>query len=183
MTSHATAYQWRLEEFVKAWEADVFVERAELIDGEVWPVPIGTWHGDVAAGVLRALPNRDHQVSTSSLPTGGSLPDPDCWVRPSSAQPRRQLSDRLWEWAAADIALVVEISDETVEQDLGTKAVMYARAGYQCYWVVTRDGVYEHSGPSEVGYQVRNLRRPGDGLTVPYVGAEIAVEDLLGPPR
>lgn len=180
MTTAATAYRWRLEEFIRAWEADVFVARAELVDGEVWPVSIGTWHGDTAARVLRALPNGDHQVTTSSLPTGSSLPDPDCWVRPASAQPRRRLSDRVCEWSPADVVLVVEVADETLEQDLGAKSVLYARAGYRCYWVVTHEGVYEHTDPTEVGYQVRHLRRPGESLNV-YAGREIAVADLVAP--
>lgn len=175
----ATVYHWRLEEFVRAWEAEVFVGRAELVDGEVWPVAIGSWHGDVAARVVRALPNDDHQVTTSSLPTSGSLPDPDCWVRPTAAHPQRRLSDRLDEWAPADVLLVVEVGDETVDQDLGAKAVLYARGGYRWYWVVTREGVYEHSDPGEVGYQVRHLRRPGDSLTVEYANVQVLVDDLL----
>lgn len=179
VTTVATAYRWRLEEFLRAWEANVFVGRTELIDGEVWSVPIGTWHGDTAAKVLRALPDGGYVVTTSSLPTGGSLPDPDCWVRAKAADPVRQLSERLFEWNASDVVLVVEIADETLEQDLGAKAVLYARAGYPRYWVVTRDGVYEHEEPTEVGYRVRHLRRPGESLVVDYAGTQVAVDDLV----
>jgi hypothetical protein len=176
-----TPYRWRLEEFVRAWEAGVFESRTELIDGEVWPVPIGTWHGVTAARVIRALPNDDHLVTAESLPTVGSLPDPDCWVRPATAQPTAPLSERLNTWSPGDVLLVVEIADETLDQDLGPKAILYGQAGYRCYWAVTRHGVYVHTDPSDAGYRTRVLHPPGDGLPVPYAGIEIAVDDLLSP--
>jgi hypothetical protein len=179
MTAVVSPHRWQLEEFVRAWEAGVFTDRVELIDGEIWPVPIGTWHGDAAARLLRALPDGDHLVTTSSLPTAGSLLDPDCWVRRAGARGVSQLSPPLWVWAPHDVVLVVEVSDETVEQDLGVKARLYARAGYPVYWVVTREGVYEHRDPSEAGYRARYLRRPGDWLPVDYASSRLAVTDLL----
>jgi hypothetical protein len=77
--------------------------------------------------------------------------------------------------------LVVEVADETVHQDLGPKAVLYARAGYPCYWAVTRDGIYDHTNPTEAGYRTRVLYRRGDRLTVTYAGVDLAVNDLLAP--
>lgn len=161
-------YQWRLGEFLAAWEAGAFDGRAELVDGEVWAVPIGDWHGDTAARVLRALPNDRFQVTTSSLPAGDSLPDPDCWVRRADATPHARLSSRLLRWLPTDVLLVVEVSDETVEHDLGEKALLYARASFARYWAVTRDGVYDHSDPGTAGYQRRLLYPPGAHIPVPY---------------
>jgi hypothetical protein len=181
VTVAVVPYRWRLEEFLRAWEAGVFAERVELIDGEVWPVPIGTWHGDTAARVVRALPNGDHLVTTASLPTSGSLPDPDCWVRRGAAGAVRQLSGRLWSWSPEDVVLVVEVADETVELDLGAKAALYAGAGYPCYWVVGRDGIYAHLDPSDAGSRTRRLHRPGEAVTVTYAGTEVEVDDLLAP--
>lgn len=181
MAVASTPYRWRIEEFLRAWEAGVFDSRVELVDGEVWPVPIGTWHGDTAARLMRALPNDDHRVTTASLPTGDSLPDPDCWVRVASAQPAGRLSERLLAWSPADVVLVIEVADETVDQDLGPKALLYARAGYGCYWAVTRDGIYEHCDATEAGYLTRRLHRRGERLTVRYAGVDIAVDDLLAP--
>lgn len=181
MAVASTPYRWRLEEFVRAWEAGVFHARAELVDGEVWPVPIGTWHGDTAAKVLRALPNDQHLVTTASLPTADSLPDPDCWVRVATARPVAQLSERLTAWSPSDVVLVVEVADETIDQDLGPKAALYARGGYPCYWAVTRDGIYDHTEPSEGGYRTRVLHRPGERLTVTYADINLAVNELLAP--
>ncbi|CAN5168078.1 Uma2 family endonuclease [soil metagenome] len=180
MTAAVAPYRWSLDEFVRAWEAGVFSERAELIDGEVWPVPIGNWHGDTAARVLRALPNDDYRVTTASLPTADSLPDPDCWVRRASARGVRRLSERLWSWEPTDVVLVVEVADETLEHDLGVKAELYAGAGYPCYWVIAHEGVYEHREPSDAGFRSRLLHRPGEEV-VDYSGGRIAVDDLLAP--
>lgn len=71
------AYRWSLDEFLLAWEAGAFDDRAELIEGEVWAVPIGPWHGRTSGRVVRALPNDRFEVVLSSLPAGDSLPDPD----------------------------------------------------------------------------------------------------------
>jgi hypothetical protein len=176
----STPYRWRLAEYLRAWEAEVFEGRTELVDGEVWPVSIGTWHGDAAARVLRALPNDEHLVSTASLPTADSLPDPDCWVRPVSAQPTTQLSERISSWAPTDVLLVVEIADETLDQDLGPKATLYAQAGYPVYWAVTRHGIYIHTHPTPDGYRTRVLHSPADHVPVPYTAINLAVSDLIG---
>jgi Putative restriction endonuclease len=180
MAVASTPYRWRLSEYLRAWEAGVFEGRTELLDGEVWPVPIGTWHGDTAARVLRALPNGEYLVSTASLPTAESLPDPDCWVRRASAQPVAQLSERISSWAATDVLLIVEIADETLDQDLGPKATLYAQAGYPCYWAVTRHGIYTHTDPTPAGYRTRVLRSPADQVPVPYTDRHLAVAELIG---
>lgn len=119
---------WRLEEFVLAWEAGAFQGRVELIDGAVWSVPIGQWHGDTSGRVLRAVPNKRFTVTTSSLPAGDSLPDPDCWVRRAEATPLAQVSRRLPRWSPTDVLLVVEVSDETLEHDLGRRAALIGPA-------------------------------------------------------
>jgi hypothetical protein len=113
------------------------------------------------------------------LEDGDSLTDPDCWVRLAGATPAVRLSERLTAWQPADILLVVEVADETIDQDLGPKAALYARAGYACYWAVTRQGVYVHTDPSEAGYRTRVLHQRGDRLRVDYANVELAVNDLL----
>ena len=173
-------YRWGLEEFLHAWEGGAFTKRTELIDGEVWDVPIGQWHADTTAAVMRALPNRRFRVAAGSLPAGQSLPEPDCWVRRSGAVAVEQLSPRMKRWAAPDVVLVVEVSDETHDFDLMEKAKLYARAGFEAYWCVTREGVYVHSDPGPTGYLSRSLFGPGRHVTVPYApDVTLAVDDLL----
>ncbi len=47
---------------------------------------------------------------------------------------------RIGKPAAADIHLLVEISDSTLDYDLSVKATLYARAGIAEYWVLDVNG-------------------------------------------
>ena len=176
-----TPHRWTLEEYLRVWETGAINNRIELLDGELWDVSVGRWHGRTTMRVGRALPNDRFEITTASLPTGGSLPDPDCTVLRLDAEPIEQLSPRMQRWAAEDVLLVVEVSDETVGYDLGRKAEMYAEAGYRVYWVVTQDGVHVHSDPIPTGYVSRVLYRPGEQVPVPYGdGTTLDVRALIG---
>jgi hypothetical protein len=111
-------YRWSTSEFLRAWEAEVFDHRVELVDGEVGPVASGDWHGRMVTRLIRTLPEKGGVITSSTLPSGGSLPDPDCWVQRAGAKPVDQLTPRLSQWDPADVLLVVEVSDETVMADL-----------------------------------------------------------------
>lgn len=175
-----TPHLWTLDEYLLAWEAGAIGNRVELLDGEVWDVSMGRWHGEVTMNVGRALPNKRFRITAASLPAQNSLPLPDCWVLRRDAVPVAQLSTRMPRWAATDVLLVVEVSDETLEYDLGRKSVMYAQAGFEHYWTVTRDGVYVHGSPTRSGYANRLLVAPDGEITVPYVeGITLAVADLI----
>ncbi len=184
MTATETAtdvlrYRWTRDEFVRAWEADAFDRRVELIEGEVWEVSIGPWHGDVTGQLIRALPDGGVKVTMATLPSGQSLPDPDCWVRRADATPTESIGRRLAAWPPDDVLLVVEVSDDSVNQDLGVKSKIYARAGYGVYWVVTADAIYEHTTPTPEGYRERITYRPGERIPVPYANSELDVAALM----
>ncbi len=176
-------WHWDEASFVRAWEHGVFGDaRVELIEGEVWPVSIGDWHGAVAASVTRALPNDQWRVTMSTLPAAGSLPDPDVWVRRRSARPISGLGEtgRLLRWSPADVALVVEVSDTSFAADTETKAVVYGRAGFGCYWVVHRGGVDVFTDPFESGYRSRERIDERGSVAVPYgASTTIAIASLL----
>lgn len=82
-------------------------------------------------------------------------------------------------WDPADVLLVVEVDDETVRADLTTKARLYGAAGFAVYWVVTREGVHEHTGPTPFGYRVIRRYWPGDRLAVPYGDVAVDVAALV----
>ena len=170
-------YEWDVESFLRAHDAGAFGGRVELVDGEVWRVVLGDWHGRVTPRVVAALVGHD-EVLQSTLPSAGSLPDPDVWVLRSGARPVGAVTARLSRWAPSDVLLVVEVSDETVAADLGVKARLYGAAGYARYWVVTRDGVHEHTGPRPDGYAHVRLAGPGDDVVLPD-GSPVAVTGLL----
>ena len=176
MTS--VAYRWDVEAFLRAHAAGVFSDRVELVDGEIWPVVLGTWHGDTTGAVFAALQGQG-RTSASTLPSGDSLPDPDVWVRRPDARPAGSVSPRLLRWAPDDVLLVVEVADETLHEDLTVKARLYARTGWVRYWVVARDGVHDHTGPGPRGYSSVRLVGPDDEVTLPD-GTPLPVGRLLG---
>ncbi|MGI5127386.1 Uma2 family endonuclease [Pseudonocardia sp. CA-107938] len=169
-----------LREFVMAWEAGEYGKRAELLDGVVRHMPIGDWHAETTVNVIRALPDGSYRISAGSLASGESLPGPDCFVRRRGARPIEQLSPRMSRWPAEDVVLVVEVSEETIDYNLGRKADIYAEVGFTHYWVVTPAGVYAHNEPHAGRYVERRLHKPGERITVPYAPAvELGVEDLI----
>jgi hypothetical protein len=179
VTDAVLSYRWSRDEFVRAWEAGAFERRVELVDGEIWPVVIGPWHGDTTARVIQALTNAAVKVTTATLPAGDSLLDPDCWVRPADAEPTDFIGSRLVAWRPEDVLLVVEVADETIMHDLGIRARLYGQAGHQVYWVVTREVIYEHTEPTPDGYRVRVEYRRGDRIPVGYASTDLLVDDLL----
>jgi hypothetical protein len=181
MTQSVLAYRWSQSEFVRAWEAGAFDHRVELVEGEIWPVVIGSWHGDTVGQLLALLPRTGVRVTTATLPTGGSLPDPDCWVRRADAESIGTVGSRLSIWNASDVLLVVEVADETTIQDLNVKAKLYGQAGYPAYWVVTQEAIYEHTGPISTGYRTRVEYLPGEHISVPYASVVLAVDEVIAP--
>lgn len=173
------AYRWDVASFLRAEDLGVFAGRVELVEGEVWSVGLGFWHGSAAPQVVVALQGQG-RVLMATLPSEQSLPDPDVWLLRPGAQPVDQVSPRIPRWDPADVLLVVEVSDETVEADLTIKAGLYARAGYARYWVVTRDGVHEHTDPRDGAYRSVVLAGRDGAVTAPD-GAPIAVRALLPP--
>jgi Uma2 family endonuclease len=86
----------------------------------------------------------------------------------------------------ADVAIVIEVSDSTVEKDQTEKLVNYAKGGIACYWIVNlvdrRVEVY--TGPRRGAYKKPRIFKPGQSVPVVIDGSElgrIAVADILSP--
>ena len=179
MSDSALAYHWSLSEFVRAFEAGAFDHRVELIEGEIWPVVIGSWHGRTVGRLFSALPHAGVELTNATLPSGDSLPDPDCWAQRAGATPIGTIGARLEVWDPADVLLVVEVSSETVIHDLNVKTKLYGSAGYPVYWVVTEDLIFEHTDPYRSGYRRRVEYERGNRIPVAYAGVDLAVDDLI----
>ena len=180
MTAQPERYHWSVQDYLRASEADAFHGRVELVDGEVWPVVIGPWHGRTTMRCAQLLAADGVIVTQESLVTGDSLPDPDVWVTRPDADEMQRLSPRAIRWHARDVLLVVEVSDETVQADLSVKTRLYGAAGYPVYWVVTPDAVFVHTEPDDAGYRTVVRHRAGDDLTLPYAERRVAVAELVG---
>lgn len=157
--------------------------RVELIEGEVVRMPpIGDRHGGaveeltellVQAVAGRARVRCQMPVRLSSY----SEPQPDFAVM----RPRTGRNDRAHP-SAADVFLVVEISNSTLSYDLDVKLPLYARHGVPEVWVLDlkHHKIHFFRAPVEGRYQnVTSV--PDGGLTaIPGVaGATIDLSEIL----
>ena len=134
------------------------LQRYELIEGELLEkVSKSHPHMLVAQALLNwllgvfdgALVAAEPSIDVRPEDNPTSEPEPDVVVLNRSL---RELAPRP---RPADISLAVEISDATLEFDLGRKRDLYARAGIADYWVidVCDRRVVVHRGPAAGRYQ------------------------------
>jgi Uma2 family endonuclease len=119
------------------------------------------------------------------------IPDRDSEPEPDVSVARGRRTDYLQGHpGTADIALVVEVADSSVEDDR-EMAVTYGGGGIPVYWLVNIPDrqleVYtEPSGPSSpIGYRRCTVLRSSDQVPLIIDGqavAQIRVSDLLPPP-
>jgi len=84
----------------------------------------------------------------------------------------------------ADIALLIEVSDTTLDRDRGEKRAAYARGNVSTYWIVNLvDRQLEiYTDPSATGYRRVRILKPDEEVAVVLDGTEIGritVSDLL----
>jgi Uma2 family endonuclease len=162
-------------------------QRVERIRGEIIEMsPIGFKHWLTVEKVSDAL----EQVfgsgfivtSQGQMPAGDSDPQPDVSVI------RGQLKD--FSDHPRDRELVVEVSDSSLEYDMGRKADLYASAGVKDYWVIDLVNlrVLVHRGAAvdaanEFGWRYIAVEAFSKGQTIVPLsspaGAGVTVDDLL----
>lgn len=154
---------WTREDCRRLEGMGLLPERWELIQGEIISkTGKNLPHSKIAQrinAILMTLFPATHILSTCSIdvapednPT--SEPEPDITVL------NRPADDLTQNPIPADIALIVEASDSTLDHDLGPKATLYARAGIPEYWVIDIQGrqVYKHRDPQAGTYtQIQTL--------------------------
>lgn len=127
------------EEYLRMGEAGVFAPEArlELIEGEIVEMaPIGSPHASTVRLLNRLFVRQAGDLAIVSVQSPlvvgeRSVPQPDLAL----LKPRADNYFRSHP-AAADVLLVVEVSDTTLRFDLSTKIPLYARAGIAETWVV-----------------------------------------------
>ncbi len=88
--------------------------------------------------------------------------------------------------APADILLVVEVADTSLEYDRRVKGALYAVCGIREYWLVNLnlDQLEVHRIPVNGRYESRGTFHHGDTIAPEaFPDALVAVDDLLGPPE
>ena len=153
-------------------------DRVELIEGEI--VAMAAIKGPHMLGINRLnytlvdIPGRSWIVSVQNpvqLP-GDSEPQPDiALLRPEA--------ERAAVPEAADIYLIIEVSDSTLRYDQGRKRRLYARAGIPEYWIMDINGrrFLRHTGLDGDDYRQVDQFVVGDtidALVLPAIRLSVA---------
>lgn len=160
----------------------------ELVEGWIVPKmpqdPIHAGTLELAAEVLRAyIPAGWSVRSQVPVTTSDSEPEPDVAVV------RGRTVDYLKRHPApADVALLVEVANTSLEFDRRLKARIYARAGIPAYWIldVNARRIEAFTDPDattdEPSYRTQRTASVGEALPLILSGAtvaEVPVADLL----
>lgn len=145
------------------------MDRIELIDGEMIDLaPIGPRHVAITNKLTQIFvlgAGDSAMVSPSGSVNLGdfSEPQPDVLVlRPRTDHDSEEIPE------AADVLLLIEVSDTTLAYDQGKKRALYARYGISEYWIVDVEArcIHVHLEPAGSAYsQLRTLMIP-DSLAV-----------------
>lgn len=158
-------------------------DRVELIDGQVVEMsPIGVLHAACVRRLNRLLGRLLSELAMVDVQNPVVLgardqPQPDLTVLRPRVDGYRDHP------RAADLLLVIEVSDSSLEYDRGTKLPLYARAGIAEVWIVDLDGdrieVYRDPGPS--GHRDVRVVSRGETLTPSaFPDVAIPVAEVLG---
>jgi Uma2 family endonuclease len=147
--------------------------RVELIRGELREMsPIGPAHNQIVAWLnkwsMRNIPTDDVGVriqSSLALSDADCEPEPDIvWVSSDNFLAENP--------TAADVLLLIEVADSSLEYDRGEKAELYAEAGIADYWIVNL-----------IDHTVEAHRNPTNGryADVRSFGIEDTIQPLAAP--
>jgi Uma2 family endonuclease len=172
-----------VEHFYRMADAGLFDadERVELVDGEIIDVPpMGSRHATVVQQLSRllwaALPTEVIIRPQLPLRLGDySEPVPDiAIVRPRSDQYGTNHP------TAADVLLVVEVSDSTLRYDREIKSALYARHGVPELWIVDVQAreLSGYRSPADGSY-TSETTLPFGRMPVAATGAEIDLATLV----
>jgi Uma2 family endonuclease len=156
-------------------------DRTELIEGEIIDMaPIGSVHADVVRLLTKRLLTAfgDAAEVSVQLPvrlSQRSEPQPDLAVLKAKSRRYRQAHP-----SAADVLLIIEVSDTTLRYDLNVKARLYATHGVREYWVVdlVANRVWRHRKPRGTQYAERTEVAAG-AIELPEGLGEIDVTELF----
>ncbi|HST20145.1 MAG TPA: Uma2 family endonuclease [Blastocatellia bacterium] len=179
-------WNFNVEDYYRMAEAGLFSEhdRVVLIDGEVIKKsPIGSRHAG-CVDRLNSILNRkvgDFAIVSVQNPVrlnDFSEPEPDIAL----LKPRDDFYSQSHP-TAADVLLVIEVAETSVEYDRSVKMPLYARAGIPEAWLVNlpKDIIEIYTQPKNGKYQkVQRLKR-GKSLVSPTVtGLLLSVNYILG---
>lgn len=177
---------WRMgvDQYHAMIEAGILTDDdpVELLEGWlVFKIPKKPLHRAVTRLVRTAieneLPDGWYVDSQEPITLLDSEPEPDVMVVQGDT---RQYLDR--HPGAADIPLVVEVSDTTLQRYQGTKKRAYARSGIPVYWIVnlsaSRVEVYTEPSQIQADYLQRKEYQITDRLPIVIEGKLIKTVEV-----
>lgn len=175
-----------VDEYYRMYEAGIFSEddRVELIDGEIVEMsPIGRSHAACVDRLTKlfVLHLRDDAIVRVQGPIrldNRSEPQPD--IALLRARDDFYASGHP---GPADVLLVVEVADTTLDYDREIKARRYARAGIPEYWLVdlTGEAIEVYSEPGKSRYGLLRLLERGERVSSQTIsGLTPDVNAILG---
>ena len=184
-----TRHRITVEEYERMIAANVWPEdeRLELIEGELVRMsPINAPH---AAAVKRLTELLRDRLGKRALV---GVQDPIVLDDQSEPEPDISVLRRRADYYAnahpspADVLLVVEVSDTTLEYDRDVKARLYARAGIPETWVVDLNGerviVFREVDNGEYT-RMESVRRGAEIAPTAFPDVTLHVDDILGEGR
>ena len=185
MATASLKHRFSSDQFLRMAEVGIFPPdaRIELLDGEIVPMsPIGTSHAGIVniltMLLCEALGRRwvvavQNPIKLSRM----DMPQPDFCIA-------NWRNDRYGNNhpTPAEIGLVIEVADSSLEFDTGVKRALFAASGIVEYWVVDLvHGTVEQStlpGPS--GYGITEIHGMLDSVTATVVnGLSVPVSALF----
>lgn len=173
-----------VEDFHRMSEAGILraEDRTELINGEVFDMsPIGRLHAALVASLSAAFHEsfgRTFVIWTQNPIRMGSISE----LQPDIAI----LSPRADFYSGdppgpADVKLLVEVADSSLDHDLTVKVPLYARHGIPEVWVIEAAGRRTHRFrlPTATGYAERLVVAPEELLD--FTGFRRSMQSLLPP--
>jgi Uma2 family endonuclease len=185
MLKTKTYHRFSVDDYERMVDTGILTEndRVELIRGEILDkMVIGNLHSACVKRLnklLGALVGDRALVSVQDpIRLDDSEPEPDiALLRPSADF---YAADKP---VPADVFLLIEVSDSSLELDRTVKGPLYAENGIREYWIVNLedDCVEIHRDPEPGGYRdVRTLKR-GERIELAELpGTTIAMADVLG---
>jgi Uma2 family endonuclease len=182
-------HRFTVKQFQRMIEAGIFgaEDRVELLEG--WVVNKVTQNPphavalELTQALIRAiLPAGWHVREQKPITTPDSQPEPDLVI--VQGLPRRYAKRHP---TPRDVALEVEVADETLIKDRTSKSRLYARARLPVYWIINlveaMVEVYtQPKGGKAAAYGERRDYGPKESVPLTVAGQElglIAVRDLL----
>lgn len=169
MSTELLKRRFDADEYQRMGRAGILTEddRVELINGEIITMtPIGPRHNAAVNRATRALVGAVGtqaivQVQGSVRFDLSSEPQPDLvLLRPEPDFYASRLP------GAADILLIIEIAESSIDYDREVKSRLYATAGVREYWLVDLGAgiVTRASAPSGGAFLQHQLYRPGESI-------------------